>query len=195
MNSPKDKGARRRRTFYVDANLQGRLSLALVLLEVGLFVAASTYLYFALAGIIDNNLYVVHAAERQALLPQMLRELGLVVLVCAAANSVALLYTHRLWGRHVARVLGALNRRMERVRSLDLRPDPDAQRDQDAHRLLELCDRWVAAERERIVAINEVLDRLPKNDSTAYRPADALDVADALKQATEQFRHRQQRAP
>lgn len=180
MNNHASVDAPKRRKVYVDERLQGRFMLGLVLLELCLFVAACGYLYCALAEIIENNLYVIHAAEHEALLPQMARELGLVALVCGALNSVALLVAHGLWSRHVSRVLGSLHRRMECVRSLDLRADSSVPAEAASHRLLELCERWIDAERLRIKSINGALARLPLD---APQTADAQDARAALQEA------------
>lgn len=174
-----DRGAPRRRKFYVDGALQRRLALALVALEVALFSGACAYLYFALVGIIDDNLYVIHAGAREGLLPQMARELGRVALVCGVINSLALVFTHRLWVRHIRRVLAALDQRLARVRALDLRPDPAPAGATGAHRLLDLCDGWIEAERTRVSAIDNALARLPASlraDPAGEAHRDALAV-------------------
>jgi len=190
MKNRDDREAPRRRKFYVDGQLQRRLALALVALEVALFAGACAYLYFALVGIVDDNLYVIHAGEREGLLPQMARELGWVALVCGAVNSVALAFTHRLWARHVRGVLGALDQRLARVRALDLRPDPASAGATGAHRLLELCDRWMEAERARVSAIDGALARLPA--SSRSDPADEAH-RDALAALAEAATHLQRR--
>lgn len=160
MNNRPAPTARRRRHF-IDTDLQGRLALALVALEVGLFAGACGYLYYALATIIEDQLYIVHAAQREPLLPLMLVELLKVVAVCAAVNSAALFATHRLWGRHVTGVLDTLGGRIARIGAIDLRPHGGPGEARAAHRLIALCDRWIAAEQARLTRVDAALARLP----------------------------------
>lgn len=177
----------RRRRVYIDADLQGRLVVALVALETSLLAAACLYLYYAFGSIIDDNLYVIHAADAAPMLPRMALELAKVVAVCAVVNTVALVVAHRLWARHVRRVLASLRKRLERVRALDLRVDPAWADEREVHRLIDLCDRWVDNERRRMVAVRIAAARLPRPLPAGTGP-EVDDARQALTEAGEHLR-------
>ncbi|MCB1914395.1 MAG: hypothetical protein KDG52_01560 [Rhodocyclaceae bacterium] len=170
----------RRRQVFVDAQLQGRLALALVVLEAGLLVLACAYLYHAFGEIIDESLYVIHAAERSPLLPRLATALGQTIVVCALANTAALMLADAIWGRHVRKVLAAFRKRLARVRERDLRPDEPCAAAPPRHRLLGLTERWIDSERQRLIAAREAARLL----ATAPTPAsDALERLEAARRA------------
>ena len=180
---------------YIDSKLQGQLVRALVVLEVSLFAAACFYLYFALAGIIEERLYIIHGADRVDLLPLMLRELGLVVLVCGVINVLAVFIAHGLWVHQIRSVLAQLHLRMERVRQLDLRVAPPGAREATVHRLIDLCDRWIDAERRRMLAVRIAAARLPRPLPLAPASAEGADALAAIEEAAAQLQRRTSSPP
>lgn len=181
--------AYRRKRIYVDGEIQGRLAAAMVVMEVALLLLACLYLYHAFGEIIDENLYVIHASESAPLLPRLARELGLVVVVCALVNTVALVAAHHVWARHVRQVLDGMGKRLVRVRALDLRPDPEWRHERHRHRLVELTERWIESERRRIVAVRIAAARLPATLPIDPDGRDAEEALAALKEAAAQLRH------
>ncbi|MCB1887117.1 MAG: hypothetical protein KDH20_05900 [Rhodocyclaceae bacterium] len=179
----------RRRRVYVDADIQGRLILALVALEVTLLVVACAFLYARFGAVIDQNLYVIHAANREPLLPALIWELARVVLICAAVNTVALVAAHRIWTRHVRHVLDGMRERLDRVATLDLRPDPQWREAPDRHRLIDLTERWIEGERLRMVALRIATARLPASLPSDPDGREAREALEALREAAGQLRH------
>jgi len=189
IGNSKSRNGRRRRRVYVDGDLQGRLVAALVLLEVTLLLAALAYLHHAFGNIIDDSLYVIHAAERQPLLPRLAAELGLVVLVCGLANTAALFVAHGLWAAHVRSVLADMRKRLDKVRALDLRPDPAWASEARKHRLVELTERWIESERHRMIAVRIAAARLPPKLPEDPAGREAAEVLEALREAADELRH------
>ena len=173
--SPKAGHSHRRRRVYVDGQLQGRLVAALVLLEAGLLVLACLYLYHAFGEIIDESLYVIHAVDRRPLLPRLAAALGWTVLVCALVNTAALVVADAIWSSHVRKVLATLRARLASVRALDLRPRPAEGK--PAHRLLALTERWIASERQRLVAAREAATGLISAPESGADTRESLESA------------------
>jgi len=188
IGNNKSRNGRRRRV-YVDSDLQGRLVVALVALEVTLLVSAVLYLHHAFGDIIDESLYVIHAADRQPLLPRLAGQLGLLMLVCALINTTALFLAHGVWARHVRKVLDDMRKRLDKVRALDLRPDPAWATERSRHRLVELTERWIESERHRMVAVRIAAARLPSPLPCDPHSREAAEVLDALREAAQELRH------
>ena len=140
-----------------------------------MLVLACVYLYHAFGQIIDESLYVIHAADRTPLLPRLGAAFGRTLLVCALVNTVALLVAHAIWSSHVRAVLAALRQRLDRVRARDLRPDTTATAHMPAHRLLTVTEQWIASERQRLAAAREAAVRL-----TSAPPPGNTDVPELL---------------
>ncbi len=182
-------GRYRRKRVFVDADIQGRLIVALVVLEVSLLLAACAFLYMRFGAVIDGQLYVIHAADREPLFPALALELVRVVLVCAAANTVALIVAHRIWSRHVRQVLDGMRSRLDRVARLDLRPDPRWRDEPQRHRLIDLTERWIEGERLRMVGLRIATARLPASLPTDPDGREAQEALAALREAASQLRH------
>ena len=187
MKRRKSNRSTRRRRVYVDGHLQGRLALVLILFELALFATAWVYLYSSFSGLLAND----QGATRSALLMTMARDLAVVVLACGALNAAVLLLIHGLWVRHVRSVLASLGRRLERIEAFDLRVDPARADEKEVHRLIDVCDRWIDAERQRMLAVRIAAARLPRPLPAQTRSREAREALAALQDATTQLRKKQ----
>ncbi|MBF0126232.1 MAG: hypothetical protein HQM02_03380 [Magnetococcales bacterium] len=145
---------------YVDFRIQMRMLIALVLLETGLAGGGVGYLYFRFKAIIEENLYRIHHGG-QSVFQQLLEETGWVVLVMLVVNLAGLLIADRLWVGYVQRVLGSFTALAVKVTDLDFRSDGESP---DQHASLELMLSWRQKERDRALAVRELvrdLDQVP----------------------------------
>ena len=149
MNSgPGGDKPQQRSRLLVDKSQQGRLLLALVVLETTLLIVAVVYLYQRFSALIDANLVTLHRTTQTALLPELLHQLGWVLLVMGVVNTLALFAAHGLWTRHLSAVIRDFRRRLERIGSLDLRPlKPDTN---VSHEVLDALEAWREQEQKRL---------------------------------------------
>lgn len=171
----------RRRRLYLDGQLQGRLLLALVSFETLLFASAWLFLYRSFAGSLA-------AAGELPKASAMAAEMAWVVLVCCLVNALVLTLAHFLWTRRVRRVVAGLEQRLQRIDSLDLRPDPAWNQERCHHRVIDLCDRWIEGERRRMLAVRIAAARLPRPLPTDADSPEAQDALAALQEAARLLR-------
>jgi hypothetical protein len=161
--------SRRRRIRYIDPGLQKWLLLA-VGLEVAAAAATIGLLYWRLSGLIEDNLYRVHFAAPNSMLPAMLHD-GLVLLLSfVVLNVLALLTATIVWGRYVGKILRAFVAMIDRTLHMDFSADTLRQ---GQHEVIALAGQWRAKERERLAAINEQVARLANtvdSEEGAQRP-------------------------
>lgn len=155
---PQNSWHQQRRRQFIDARLQGRLLVALVLLEVSMLGLATLYLYLRFDAIIDANLFMIHRSAQTELLPEFLQQMGWVVLVMSVVNTLALLAAHALWIGHIKRVVKAFRLRLARIGELDLRPLP--QSDTIEHNVIDSIEAWRSHEQQRLQQIHLLLDQL-----------------------------------
>ncbi len=145
-----------RHRHLIDHKLQGVLLAALVVLECTLLISGVIYLYVQFNAHIDANLYIIHRQSQQELLPLLLKELGLVILVMAAINTLCLIIAHKLWVRHITRVIGEFTLRLQRINDADFRALPGEH--PLRHDLLLRLEQWRKQLSERYRDIHRVLD-------------------------------------
>ncbi len=182
---PSANGASLRRTVFIDSGLQGRLLVALILLETSMLIAALIYLYLKFSGIIEANLYTIHLSSRTALLPLFIEEMITVILVMSVTNTIALIAAHQLWRKQVKTTTSAFVRRLRRFQALDFRQHPE---DSHAHKVLSLLYRWQKLEIGRISKLKSNINKLFKLDS-------AHDDRQALRQQLHQCKQLLQLKP
>lgn len=146
-----------RRRIYVDRSLQGHFSFALVLFEAVLILAACGYLYHALADLLDERLYSIHAVGAGELYSRMAGAVLGVLAACVGANALLVIGVQRAWRKRVANILALLTERLDRLHELRLDDAHAAYSDTGPHRLLEVFDAWKSQECERLRRVAAVL--------------------------------------
>ncbi|MEH6824466.1 MAG: hypothetical protein V7629_11205 [Motiliproteus sp.] len=149
---------RLRKRLLIDKRLQGRLLVALVLLETSMLVAAMFYLYQRFSTIVDANLFTIHRSAQVSLLPEFLQQMGWVVLVMSIVNTLALLAAHALWTGRFNQVLQSFRKQLQRIATLDLRPLEQAEK--TAHEVLEGLELWRAQEQVRLQQVRLQVDSI-----------------------------------
>ncbi len=147
-----------RRRQFIDAQLQGRLLAALVLLEVTMLMSATLYLYLRFSAIIDANLFTIHRSSQTELLPEFLAQMGWVVLVMSLVNTLALLAAHTLWVGHIQRVVKAFRLRLEQIGRLDLRSFKKS--GSIEHKVIDSIESWRLQEQQRLQQIHLQIDQI-----------------------------------
>lgn len=162
----------RRTRRFVDFKVQGALSVALVLLELVLFIGALGYLYVQFSQLLENNLYTIHQSTQQDLLIVMLKAVGFIVLVMSFVNLAAVVFAHAVWQRYVGAVLHVFRWRLIEFKQGNF--DRKIQGSDTSHGLLDHMEQWRQCERTLQTAINAHVLKL---QALGDQPASALRTA------------------
>ncbi len=147
----------RRRVRYIDQAIQRGLLIALVLMEVAL-VAVSTWLMdLRLHQLLEESLYRSHFAGSPLGFGSLLKEGGLMMGAFVLVNLVALIAADAVWASYVNGVLSGLRARLRRVAQLDFTPQAPGSVE---HPVLALSERWIEAERRRLVQVRTLIEKL-----------------------------------
>ena len=145
-----------RRRHFVDRNVQGRLIVALILIEIVLFAVAMWFVYQEMQAAIDQELYRVHqVAVRSS--PVLFHVLYQTVPWIILVNLLVLVTLDRLWGRYVSIIIRKLRVLAQNVASLDLR----SQQYDTEHEVLRQARQWIASEHLRCQQIRQSVQSLP----------------------------------
>lgn len=170
--------ARNRRTRrFVDFEVQGALSVALVLLELVLFLIAMGYLYVQFSQLLENNLFTIHRSAQQDLLVVMLKAIGFIVLVMSFVNLLAVGIAHALWQRYVGAVLQVFRRSLIAFKKGDF--DHKIQGKDTSSGLLGHMEQWRQREQALQAAIN---GHVLKLQALGDQPNSALTKAAIVKE-------------
>ncbi len=153
----------RRRRHYIDARLQGRLLVWLVVGELLLFAAALFGVGWGMDAAVEASLYRVHQTGDS--LPLLLRQLAWTVPIVLAVNLLAVAWAERRWRRRVTAILARLEPLLARIGRGDLRPLSDAPGPVD-HPVLAAARDWHDRERARFLAARRIIDVLPEDPAT-----------------------------
>lgn len=163
-------GAAVRRRHYIDRSVQGRLLVALVLMEFAVFGAAMLLAYVEMNGVIEANLYKIHRPEASSQ-PLLMEALLPIVLGIFLINLMVVLVATRFWSAYVNAIVRPLQDLFSRVSSLDMRETP---LEHERHEVLALGQRWFDTERQRCLAIRDLVDALPLDSVPDGESAAAL---------------------
>lgn len=137
----------KRRRYYIDRLVQGKLLGLLVLFEVLLFIAAMGMVYLELQEMVSLESSGDKTPGSGALLVGVL--MGILPWVLSA-NLVMVLVVSRIWGRYVKSIVHPLKQLLSAVEKLDLRGNG---RIDSRHEALDIGRRWILQERERNIEI------------------------------------------
>lgn len=167
----------KRRIVYIDEQVQKRLLVALVALEILLVAGALWMLYLQLNGVVEANLYRVHLSEKTRIYPLLLKTAlfglsGLVVI-----NIAALWMANHVWARHVNAILEPLNLLVTRSREMDFSADAPTE---ISHEVVTLGLRWRERERQRLARLRDEIAKLDSHAGDTERTRASLEAIRAL---------------
>jgi len=149
----------RRRHYFIDAKLQGRLLWSLTILEVLLFAIAMFVIYVDMQATLEDSLYRVHQEVPRGR-PLLFQELWLSLPWVIGINVLLVLYVDSQWKKAVRPIVMQLQEILIKVKRLDLRHRVV---DAEAHDVLSSANEWLKKERERYSTILAVVDDLPES--------------------------------
>jgi len=153
--SPEDHHVRRKK--YIDTNIQGRLIVGLLLLEVVLFAIAMWFVYQELQLAIDNSLYRVHKPQADST-PILFNALLTTVPWIIFVNVLLLIGLNQFWSKYIAGIIEPLRIIINRLNIMDLR---SLRKDGAEHPVIEHAQSWMQQEQERCKKIRELTQSLP----------------------------------
>jgi len=165
-----------RRKKYIDSNIQGRLIVGLLLLEVILFAIAMWFVYQELQMAIDNSLYRVHKPQVDST-PILFNALFATVPWIIFVNVLLLIGLNQLWSKYLVGIIEPLRIIINRLKSMDLRGYQDVGTE---HLVLEHAQHWIYQERERCKKIRELAQSLP-TEITTSTPEEQKFLSETLK--------------
>lgn len=166
-----------RRKIFIDSRLQGRLILALVLLEIAILAVAVFYLNSRFSGIIEHDLYAIHRNSQTDLLSVFAEQIGWVVFEMVLLNAMMLFIAHYIWSQQVSSVVQAFRNSLYHIRSMQFfEPEPAGKQ---AHELLSLLNHWYSKEYVRIKSLKNEIRQIDISDE--YQNSDLQAVRDRIK--------------
>ena len=145
-----------RRKKYIDSNIQGRLIVGLLLLEVILFAIAMWFVYQELQIAIDTSLYRIHKPQADSV-PILFNALLTTVPWIIFVNLMLLIGLNQFWNKYLVGIVEPLRVIIYRLNTLDLRHH----REVDAeHLVIENAQYWMRQERERCKKIRALTQSL-----------------------------------
>ena len=165
------KPQQQRRIRYIDRNLQKRLIIGLVVMEVMLIITALVLLSGTFDQILEGGIYRIHPDSPQVIAQQLMTALGWTLLALTLINIVMLILADRFWAAHLQRVLSGFRSRTQHISALDLRPIDD---DLPNHELSHHSSSWFESERQRCLKIEQALTTLTESISEPERAKQQL---------------------
>lgn len=169
----------RRKSKFVDHEIQGRLMAALITLEVLMVVVAMVYLYAKFNAIFDDSIYQIHKSDSSSIYTQMYVEIAWVVVVMSIINFSALFVANHIWSKQINRTINFLRETMHCVGSLSLKFPKHTGLPHNI--LTQELQKWQQIELERAQQINTIVRSLPTR-------GEEID-SEQLKDATKKLQH------
>ncbi len=155
MSDFKGKSNQRRRC-YLDRYLQGRLLVALTLLEGLLISAFLLFIHAELDQAMEQQIYRAHSVATESL-PLLARVLLQTLPWFLLVNISMVGFIYALWTRAIRGILNPLVGLLGAVDRLDLRQRPDLE---GSHELLEQSRIWLTHERQRYRGVVKAIESL-----------------------------------
>lgn len=147
----------KRRRYYIDRLVQGKLLGLLLLFEALLFIATMGVVYLELQGADTLVPAVTRAPGSGAVLVNVLLRILPWVLL---ANLVMVLVIGGIWGGYVKSIVNPLKKLLSSVEKLDLRGNG---RIDSRHEALDIGRRWILKERERNLEIRACISAMSED--------------------------------
>lgn len=179
MPRPIKKGpTSKRKRKYIDFKLQGFLSIALIVLETSMLVAAMIYLYFRFSHLISENMFTIHRAEQDSLFIILITELGIVIAAMAVANSLALVIAHVFWSHYVKSILVKFRHYLKNMHELNF--GIKIEKKNQHHKIIRLLETWRKQEFKRMAALKNQMELLPSLDGKNITESQLADIKSNL---------------
>jgi hypothetical protein len=151
----------RRKIKYVDKDIQGYLMTLLITLELLMVIIAILYLHQSFNQIFDATIFKTHPNKEQPLYISLLIEMFWVVAVMSSINFIALFIAHKLWVRHINKIIVFLTKTMNCTKQLSLQFPTSAQ--VPHHDLTTQIKCWQTHEIKRATKINNLIQQMPEH--------------------------------
>ncbi len=167
--------AYQRRIKLIDARLQGRLIVPLIVMETFIVTVAMLYLYYDYSALLEEYMYSIHRLGHEDFFLRLMQELAVAVLVMTFFNVLLLTVANHLWLERIRSILSCFRQGMSAVKQLDLRSRPACPVE---HEVLKQMEQWRQLEAGRYQQLREHLSRIETTtDETRLQAVrDALSV-------------------
>ena len=157
MSSQSKQDFSKRRIIYIDDNIQKRLLIALVTLEVLLIASTLWILYIQMSEIVEANLYRIHIIQNQSIYPLLLKTILIGLIGLIAVNALMLWVVSWIWARHVDSILNPFRKLVSKVEALDFREDEPIS---IPHKVVELALAWRHFNRQNMLKLRQEISQL-----------------------------------
>ena len=157
MSSQSKQDFLKRRIIYIDDNIQKRLLIALVTLEVLLIASTLWILYVQMSEIVEANLYRIHIIQNQSIYPLLLKTIMIGLIGLIAVNALLLWVVSWIWARHVDSILNPFRKLVSKVEALDFREDEPIS---IPHKVVELALAWRHFNRQNMLKLRQEISQL-----------------------------------
>ena len=146
----------KRSQHFIDKLIQGRLILALVVVEMCLFLVATGYGYWQLNATIEDQMFKIHGLS-QSTQPVMYAVLVKIIPWIIFANTLLIIGIDRWWGRYIKQLVASVRGFSENLKNLNL---VDSESPRKKLRINDSLSKWLKYERKRCSEIREIVDSL-----------------------------------
>lgn len=157
MSSQSKQDFSKRRIIYIDDNIQKRVLIALVTLEVLLIAGTLWILYIQMSEIVEANLYRIHIIQNQSIYPLLLKTVMMGLIGLIAVNTLMLWIVSWLWARHIDSILNPFRKLVSKVEALDFREDEPIS---IPHKVVELALAWRHFNRQNMLKLRQEISQL-----------------------------------
>ena len=148
----------KRKKYFIDSRLQGRLIMLMVALEIVMLTVAMLYLNNRFESIIEHDLYAIHRITQADILSAFIEQIGWVVFEMGILNAMMLFIAHFIWSRQLSAVVQIFHDNLYNVRSLKFVALEHVNK--PVHELLTLLDLWYSNERKCIAELKQEIGQI-----------------------------------
>ena len=167
MNASSKQDFSKRRIIYIDDNIQKRLLIALVALEVLLIAGTLWILYIQMSEIVEANLYRIHIIQNQNIYPLLLKTIMMGLIGLIAVNALMLWVVSSIWTRHLDSILNQFRKLVSKVEALDFREDEPIS---IPHKVVELALAWRFFNRQNMLKLRQEISLLDEIEVSPNTP-------------------------
>ena len=165
----------KRRRYFIDRFVQGRLIISLVLLEVLIFGTAMWFVSADLQHLIDTNLYRIHQVQTDSL-PVLINSLKQVIPWIILVNVFALIMLDKIWAGYIRSIVDELQNIFSDLKSLRI---IQPEKVKGEHEVIARAKDWLLYERQRNQDIRKLVNALP-DDLSSLDSTTQQQVSDSL---------------
>ena len=167
MSSPSKQDFPKRRIIYIDDNIQKRLLIALVTLEVLLIASTLWILYIQMSEIVEANLYRIHIIQNQGIYPLLLKTIMIGLIGLIAVTALMLWVVSWIWARYVDSILNPFKKLVSKVETLDFREEEPIS---IPHKVVELALAWRHFNRQNMLKLRQEISQLDELEGFPQTP-------------------------